>query len=249
MNIVIIEDEKPAARRLSKLITEIKPDVNIIVVLESVAQSIEWFKSNPCPDLIFSDIQLSDDLSFEIYKQINIESPIIFTTAFDEYAIQAFEHFSIDYLLKPIRREKLEKAISKLDLFQQKTTAIDAHAILKTLEQKKFRTRFLVYSGENLLSIPEDKIAYFYSEDGVTFLRTKENKKYIINDTLDKLESEVDNKRFFRANRKFIVSIESVHNASLFFKQKLKIILKPEAEEEVIVSKLKATAFKNWMNN
>lgn len=248
MKVVIIEDEIPAARRLKKLIMEVIPQVEIITVLESVRQSIDWFTNNESPDLIFSDIRLSDDLSFEIFKNISIEAPIIFTTAYDEYAIQAFEHLSVDYLLKPIRREHLEKALKKLEKIRKKDIDIPTEALLEALKGNPFKSRFLVYAGENLISLPIENIAYFYSEDGITFIKTKEGKRYIFNDSLDKIESQCDPKDFFRANRQYLLSIESVKNVIPYFNQKLKVSLIPETEGDVIVSKLKTTEFKGWLN-
>lgn len=249
MRLVIIEDEGPAARRLTKLIHEIDPKHEVLAILESVTDSLEWFSNNPQPDLVLSDIQLSDNLSFEIYKSIELEAPIIFTTAFDQYAIQAFEHLSVDYLLKPIRLEQLQKAFDKLERLKEDKPQLDIEGIIQRFGQPNYRDRFMVYSGENLISFALKDIAYFYSEDGVSFIKTWEKKRYIINESLDKLESKLDPKKFFRANRQLIVSFGSLVKAVPSFNQKLRIYLEPDFGEEVFVSKLKATEFKAWMNS
>jgi two-component system response regulator LytT len=249
MKIVIIEDEAPAARRLIKLLEQTGNEIEISVVLESVAQAKKWFSENSGIDLIFSDIQLSDNLSFEIFNSIKINAPIIFTTAFDQYAIRAFEHLSIDYLLKPVRLENLQKALEKFRLLKPAAHALDTAELMRMLSRPEYRERFLVYSGDNLLSIKTKDIAYFYSEDGTSFLATHEKKRFILNESLDKIEKEINPKNFFRANRQFIVSISGIAKVSSYFNQKLLVTLNPHNEIELIVSKLKATEFKNWLNS
>jgi two-component system response regulator LytT len=248
MKILIIEDELPASRRLRKLLLEIDPEIEVVAVLESVSSSLIWFKQNPMPDLIISDIQLSDDISFTIFNKIEVKSPIIFTTAFDQYAIEAFEHLSIGYLIKPIRKSQLENALLKLETLQINKTPSEINKLIDIISDRQHRERFLVYSGENLLSVQASDIAYFYTDQGVTFIHTKNEKRYILNESLDKIENEVDKKAFFRANRKYIVSLASILKASPYFNQKLKLFLQPETDDEVMVSKLKATAFKDWLN-
>lgn len=250
MNVVIIEDEAPAVRRLTKLLQELEDNIHVIAVLESVQQATKWFTENPSPDLIISDIQLSDNLSFEIFNSVPVQAPIIFTTAFDQYAIQAFEHLSIDYLLKPIRPENLQKALQKLKQFNVKgQPKIDTDTLLKMLGKASYRDRFLVYSGENLLSVKSSDIAYLYSEDGATFLCTMDKKRYLLNESLEKIEDDLDPKVFFRANRQFLLNIASVERTVPYFNQKLKVFLGSDPGTEVIISKLKATEFKNWLNS
>ena len=250
MNIVIIEDEAPAARKLAKLIAAEEPVANVVAILESVRESILWLENNPLPDIIFSDIQLSDDLSFEIFRHINTPVPIIFTTAYDEYAIEAFRHHSIDYLLKPIKPDDLARAIAKFRLMSSKTQAQapDFAQIIKELTQKLYRQRFVVQSGSAFVPVMAHEVAYFYSEDSTTFIRTRDDKRHIVADTLDKLETELDPRHFFRANRQYLINIESVVRFETFFNQKLIVKLAPPSTENVVVSKLKATEFKNWMN-
>lgn len=248
MNAVIIEDELPAARKLERLLKEVRPDIQVLTILESVKSAVEWFGSKPNPDIIFSDIQLSDDLSFEIFKQIEISVPIIFTTAYDEYAINAFNHFSIDYLLKPIRPEHLKRAISKIDKLSNFNTGIDFNSLVESISKREYKKRVLVYAGENIISLPINRISYFFCEDGISFIKTTGNKQFIVNESINELETECDPLLFFRANRQFLVSINSVQKVSPYFNQRLKLYLNPEPSTEVFVSKLKATSFKNWLN-
>lgn len=248
MKVVVIEDEAPAARRLVKMIGEADPSLEVVAVLESVADSVTWFIANAAPDLIFSDIQLSDDLSFEIYKKLELKTPIIFTTAFDEYAIKAFKVHSVDYLLKPIKSKALAEAIGKFKEMYNSSPQLDMAALMNSLQQKDYRTRFLVHHRENLFPVPCESVAYCYSEDGATFLRTFDDRRYIISETLDLLETQLDPQCFFRLSRQFIVQVEAVQTVQKHFNQKLKVQLQPAPIDEVLVSKSKATAFKDWLN-
>jgi len=248
MRILIIEDEAPAYRRLMKLVQECDPSAEIIGVIQSVKEGIEWFGANPAPDLILSDIQLSDDLSFKIFSQLKIQTPVIFTTAYDEYAINAFKFHSIDYLLKPINLDELKQSIEKYKSIHAANQPIDFAKFLKGFEVKEYRSRFLVYSGDSLFPISSTEIAYFLSEDGVTFLVHEGGKRYIINDSLDQLEEELNPKQFIRINRQFLMSanaIQRVHNYGI---QKLKLTVKPATDIDIIVSKLRVSAFKAWLN-
>lgn len=248
MKILIIEDEAPAYRRLMKLVQECDPTAEIVGVIQSVKEGLDWFLQNPAPDLILSDIQLSDDLSFRIFSELKIATPIIFTTAYDEYAINAFKFYSIDYLLKPINQTDLQASLEKYKSLHQKKQPTDFEEIIKSFIGKEYRTRFLVYIADSLIPIQISDIAYFYSEDGATFLVTHAGKQHIINDSLDQLEAELDPKTFSRANRQFIVSAQSVLKIHNYGNQKLKLSIKPDIDKEVIISKLRATAFKGWMN-
>jgi DNA-binding LytR/AlgR family response regulator len=247
MKVLLIEDEAPAYRRLAKLIQEGDRSIEIVGIIQSVKSGIEWFQSNPSPDLIFSDIQLADDLSFTIFKELSITIPIIFITAYDEYAIKAFKYYSIDYLLKPINADDLKNSLEKYKTIQHKSNNNNFDELINKLSQKKYRERFLVYSGDTLIPVHCSDVAYFISEDGVTIMVTKEDKHHFIVESLDKLEDELNPLDFFRVNRQFIISskaIEKIHN---YGNQKLKLIIKPAATEDIIISKLKATAFKNWL--
>ena len=251
MRVLIFEDEAPAARKMVKLIKDYDPDIEILDVIESVNDGLEWFKDNVLPDLIFSDIQLSDSLSFQVFKTLDLKVPVIFTTAYNEYAIQAFNHYSIGYLLKPIKLEDLAKSIEKFKDYKglQQSDRPDFEDIIKRLQGKSYRNRFLVYYREGLIPIASEDIAYFYSQDSVTFLMHINKKSYVINESLDALENQLSTKDFYRANRKYILSSQCIQKVEPYFNQKLVVHLSPETEETVTISKIKATSFKEWLNS
>lgn len=253
MNILIIEDEAPAARRLSQLIKEFKPNANILEQLDSVEGAIEWCSNNAMPDLAFMDIQLADGLSFEIFDAIEVQCPVIFTTAYDEYAIKAFKVNSIDYLLKPIDKNELVAAFKKYDgLTKDNSKVIDINEIVKSLnKQQDFKSRFLVKQGQRLIPVDTTQIAYFFAEDKLVFMVTDDNHKYIVDYTIEQLESELNPQHFFRANRKIITSMPAVKDIHLSFNGKLKIYLKPDLKkgEDIFVSRERAPEFKTWMGN
>lgn len=249
MRVLIIEDEAPAYRRLMKLVKECDPTAEVIGVIQSVKEGMEWLSINPAPDLILSDIQLSDDLSFKIFSNLKIQTPVIFTTAYDEYAINAFKFHSIDYLLKPINLDELKQSIEKYKSIHAPAPTTDFVKLLKGFEVKEYRSRFLVYSGDSLFPISTVEIAYFLSEDGVTFLVHEGGKRYIINDSLDQLEEELDPKQFIRVNRQFLISAKAIQRVNNYGIQKLKLTVKPPTDIDIIVSKLRVTAFKTWLNS
>jgi DNA-binding LytR/AlgR family response regulator len=248
MRVLIIEDEAPAYRRLIKLINECDPAIEIAGVIQTVKEGMEWFGKNTEPDLILSDIQLADDLSFTIFKELKINIPIIFITAFDEYAINAFKFYSVDYLLKPVGIEELRSGIEKYKLMRGQPAPGNFDELIRKLTERKFRERFLVYQGDSLIPLNCQDIAYFMSEDGESMLVTRDNKRYFIGETLDTLEEEIDDKMFFRANRQYILSLNSIQKIHNYGQQKLKVVTRPETTEEIIISKLKATHFKKWLN-
>ncbi len=251
MRVLIFEDEAPAARKMIKLLTGIGLEMEILGVIESVKEGITWLKNNPLPDLIFSDIQLSDNLSFQIFTELDLKIPVIFTTAFNEYAVQAFNHYSIDYLLKPVKEEDLIKSIKKYeDYFGSKDSAQpDYDALIKHLKGNNYRTRFLVYYREGLIPVETKDIAYFFSQESTTFIKLNNNKSYILNESLDTLENQLSPKDFYRANRKFILSTWSISKVEPYFNQKLVVHIHPLIDETVTISKTKATAFKEWLNS
>ncbi|MDX2303862.1 MAG: LytTR family DNA-binding domain-containing protein [Microscillaceae bacterium] len=249
MNVLIIEDEAPAARRLATLITRCEPRVQILEILDSVKKSLHWLGTYPEPDLIFSDIQLSDDLSFEIFRQLDLKSPIIFTTAYDEYAIRAFKLHSIDYLLKPIKEYELLQSLHKFERLQQQFASADYSHLLDHLSQKEYRSRFLVYQADSLIPIPSEEIAYFYSEEGSTLLKTHAGKSFTLNEPLDFLENQLDPKVFYRANRQFILSIKAIDLIKQYFKQKLLVTVSPAIDKQILISKQKSSQFKQWLNS
>ncbi len=250
MNIIIIEDEKPAARLLQRKVEKLGFKVN--QMLHSVQESIEWFQTNNHPDLIFLDIQLSDGLSFEIFEVIKIKSAVIFTTAYDEYALRAFKLNSIDYLLKPIDEDDLEIAINKFKSQQAKPEIqqFDFEQIKRMLvnpAEKTFKTRFTVKIGQHLKVITLNEIECFYSENKGTYIHTIDNRDYLIDVILEIVESELNPKDFFRVSRKFIVPLKAIKEIQMHSNSRLKVILPTYKFDEVIVSREKVQEFKNWL--
>jgi DNA-binding LytR/AlgR family response regulator len=250
MNIIIIEDEKPAARMLQRKVEKLGFTIN--QMLHSVEEAIEWFGSNSHPDLIFLDIQLSDGLSFEIFEQIEIKSAIIFTTAYDEYALRAFKLNSIDYLLKPIDEDELESAISKFkNQFQKNTiSTLDFEAIKRMLVnpvRKEYKERFSVKVGNQIKVISIDEVECFYSENKGTYLHTLDNRDYLIDSSLEVVESELNPKQFFRINRKFIVPLKAIKEIQMHTNSRLKLILPTCRTDEIIVARERVNEFKEWI--
>ena len=250
MNIIIIEDEKPAARLLQRKVEKLGFSINQL--LHSVEEAIVWFKNNKHPDLIFLDIQLSDGLSFEIFEKVEIKSAVIFTTAYDEYALRAFKLNSIDYLLKPIDEDDLEVAITKYQLQNTKPEIqqFDFEQIKKMLinpAEKSFKTRFTVKIGQHLKVITTDEIECFYSENKGTYIRTLEGRDYLIDAILEVVENDLNPKDFFRVSRKFIVPLKAIKEIQIHSNSRLKVILPTYKNDEVIVSREKVQEFKTWL--
>jgi DNA-binding LytR/AlgR family response regulator len=250
MTTIIIEDEKPAARLLQRKLDKLNIEVGVL--LHSVEEAIEWFSTNEHPDLIFLDIQLSDGLSFEIFEKVEIKSAIIFTTAYDEFALRAFKLNSVDYLLKPIDEDDLEIAISKFKQRLPKTEKLqlDFEEIKKMLGnpfEKEFKKRFTVKIGQHLKVISIDEIECFFSENKGTYIHTFDNRNYLIDSTLEVLEQELDPKEFYRINRKFIIPMKAIKEIVLYSNSRLKVILPSYGEDEVIVSREKVADFKVWI--
>ncbi len=250
MNVLIIEDEKPAARRLARLLEELNLNVN--QMLHSVAESIAWFQSHPHPDLIFLDIQLSDGLSFEIFDTIEVRSPIIFTTAYDEYALQAFKLNSIDYLLKPIDDEELAAAIQQFEAQKpaQQPLQIDFEDIKKLLVnpvEREYKKRFTVKVGQHLKMLPVDEIECFYSENKGTYAYTSDGRNYLLDTTLEGLEDELAPETFFRVSRKFYVNINYIKDIVSYTNSRLKVKLQKFNEQEIIVARERVKDFKLWL--
>ncbi|MCK5401981.1 MAG: response regulator transcription factor [Flavobacteriaceae bacterium] len=250
MNIIIIEDEKPSARRLQRMLNKLNIDAQ--TMLHSVEESIAWFKNNEHPDLIFLDIQLSDGLSFEIFEDIEIKSAIIFTTAYDEYALQAFKLNSIDYLLKPIDEEELAKAVNKYKerLPQLQSVTLDFNDIKKLLVNPidcEYKKRFSIKVGQHLKLINTEDIECFYSENKGTYLYTTEGRNYLLDTTLEHLEKELEPQTFFRINRKFFVNINAIKDMVSYTNSRLQIKLNSYKEQEVIVARERVKEFKIWL--
>jgi DNA-binding LytR/AlgR family response regulator len=252
MKVVIVEDEQLAACRLEKMVKESLPGIEVVAKLESVEESVEWFSTHPNPDLIFLDIHLEDGLSFSIFEQVKVASPIIFTTAFDEYAIRAFKLNSIDYLLKPINKEELNNAIRKYrELKVTSMQSVDMSRLYDMIsnQTRNWKERFSIIVGQKIKTFTLQEIAYFYSTEGITFMVLKNRSEYPIDDSLDSLAKELNPQYFFRINRKYLVKIESIVNVHIFPKSHLKLELNPLPTEEVFVSIDKVVPFKNWLDH
>lgn len=248
MNVVIIEDEKPAARRLNRMLNDL--GIVPLAMLHSVEEAINWFHNNPHPQLLFLDIQLSDGLSFDIFEEVNIKSAIIFTTAYDEYALKAFKLNSVDYLLKPIDSDELENAIQKFKNLQQANTPsfhLDEIKAMIAPNQKEYKKRFTVKIGQHLKMIAIESIECLYSENKATHLYTIDQRSYLIEETLDALEPVLDPEMFFRVSRKFYVNIHAIKDIIAYSNNRLKIILKSFNQLEIIVSRERVKDFKNWI--
>ncbi|PXY42646.1 DNA-binding response regulator [Flavobacterium cheongpyeongense] len=254
MTTLIIEDEKPAARLLQRKLEKL--DIDVQTMLHSVEESIDWFANNEHPDLIFLDIQLSDGLSFEIFEKIDIKSAIIFTTAYDEYALKAFKLNSIDYLLKPIDEDDLEVAVEKYKTRipkqdpGNKNLQLDFEQIRKMLTnpfERTYKNRFTVKIGQHLKVITTEEIECIFSENKGTYIHTFDNRNYLIDSTLEILEQEVDMKNFFRVSRKFIVPLKAIKEIQVYTNSRLKVILPSYKDDEVIVSRERVQDFKNWL--
>lgn len=252
MKILIIEDETPALNRIKKMVLEVEPSIEILDTADSIELSVPLIeKYKDTMDLILMDIELADGQSFEIFNLTEVNCPVIFTTAYDEFALKAFKVNSIDYLLKPIDKIELKTAFQKFKTIQKSASNVDAlKEMLAQISAPKnnFKERFLVKLGERLISVATNEIAYFLSKDKLTYLITKNNNKYVVDYTLEELGNMLDRKHFFQINRQFIVAINSITNIHNYFNGKLKIQLVPVVEEEVIVSRERASDLKIWLN-
>ena len=250
MKVLIIEDEAPAFRRLQKVLEEIDSNIEILEVIDSVEDTVKWMKNHKHPDLIFMDIQLSDGLSFEIFDEVKISKPVVFTTAFDEYMLRAFKVNSIDYLLKPIKKEELQKSLLKYNDLKNSYASEqpDLNKLISEirLDDKKFKTRFLVKQGDQLLSVKTDDIAFFHTHNGLIYLRTHAGRGYVVDYTLDELAQELDPEKFYRVNRQFIISFPSIKTVHKWYKGKLKLETYLQVEDEITVSAEKSSEFKSW---
>jgi DNA-binding LytR/AlgR family response regulator len=249
MKVLLIEDEQPAAKQLTKMLRHYDPNIVIIDVLESVEASVLWLKNFPAPDAIFMDIQIADGLSFDIFSQVEVTAPVIFCTAFDQYAIKAFKVNAIDYLLKPFDEAELATAMSRLE--HRQNPMLD-HNVLQTMlaqiqTPKTYRARFLVKTGQSLITIEANEIAYFYSENSICQIVTHLGKKYILENTLDELEHILAPDVFFRISRKQIIAVQAVSKIHTHFNGRLKLDLVPTFKEDVFVSRERVSEFKNWL--
>jgi two-component system, LytTR family, response regulator LytT len=251
MNVLIIEDELFAAEKLEQMLAEINPAITVLAKLGSINESVSWLLNKTC-DLIFLDIQLSDGISFSIFEQVTINTPVIFTTAYDQYAVKAFQLNSISYLLKPIRKKELEESLNKYQSLKS-AFSIDFDMLMANIQGKEpeYKKRFLIQIGEKIRKVELSEIAYFFVLEKAVFLRTFQGQSYPVDYTLDKLECLINPEKFFRINRKYIVSIDSISNMVAYSRSRVKLELKPKADEEfdTIVSIERSSDFKKWLNS
>jgi two-component system, LytTR family, response regulator LytT len=252
MKVLIIEDEIHTANGLAKMLKSIEKDIEVLNIIGSVEETIEYLSEQPALDLIFMDIQLSDGISFEIFSEIKVEYPVIFTTSYDEYAIKAFHVNSVDYLLKPIEKAALLKSLEKFKkLYSKNTQNLQIEQMLTQISfiQKEFKSRILVKTSKGLLTLQIEDIAYFYIENQIVFVKTNEDRRYLIDKTLDDVEKLLNPKKFFRLNRQFISSIKAIGSIHTYFNNTLKIELKPAIDKEIIVSRYNVKEFKEWLDD
>lgn len=252
MKILIVEDEELAVKKLQKTLAAVDASANVVGVTDSIKSSVEWLLGNPQPDLILMDIELADGQSFEIFNLTDVKSPVIFTTSYDEYALKAFKVNSVDYLLKPIQKEELQTALQKFQKLKGNGSSdINIDNLVKELQQKlqpkEYRKRFLVKHAQKLVSVEIEEIAYFYSDGRLNFFKTTDNKKFVVDYTMDELEEMLDPEKYFRISRSFYVSINSVDKIDDYFGNRLILGLKPAVDKEALVSREKVTEFKKWM--
>ncbi len=248
MKVLLIEDEQPAIEKLERYLLKYDPDIEIMDRLKSVSDSVAWFQSNQeWPDLLFLDIQLSDGLSFEIFSQVNVRLPIIFTTAFDEYALDAFKHHSIDYLLKPVTFTELSRSLKKFQDMKQWSDAPNVSGVIQQIANPSYKDRFMVKQGQHIQTLEINQIQLFYADGRTVYLMNNEGKKYIIDYKLEDLEQLLDLKQFFRVNRTFLLRIASVKDVLVYSNSRLKIQTDTDLDKEIIVSREKVADFKKWL--
>lgn len=246
---LIIEDEEPAAERLKKLISQADPEIEITNVIVSIRSAVSYLKENT-PDLIFLDIHLADGESFEIFRQVSVTSPIIFTTAYDQFALQAFKLNSIDYILKPVKKEELAAALNKFkSIYPEKKETVDYQKLADLIagEKTEYKKRLLIRYGDLLKTIEIKDAAYFYSESKTSYVATKQGARYALDNTLDELEKILEPKEFFRINRQFIVGVDAIDKMLAVSKSRVKLTLKPPSDQETIVSTERSPEFKKWL--
>lgn len=256
MKILIVEDEELAVKKLKKTLMSVDDKATVVGEADSIKSTVSWLENNPSPDLILMDIELADGQSFEVFNQTNVKSPVIFVTSYDEYALKAFKVNSVDYLLKPVQKEDLQQALDKYRNIksmyakeQEKDLNIDS--LVKELQQKflikEYRKRFLVKHGQKLVSVEVDDIAYFFSDGRLNFFKTFDNRKFVVDYTMDELSSMLDSDKYFRISRSFYISVNSVEQIHDYFGNRLLLHLKPAIDKEAIVSREKVSEFKNWL--
>lgn len=252
MKLLIVEDEELAVKKLQKTLLGIDKMIEIVGVTDSIKSTVEFLKANPSPDLILMDIELADGQSFEVFNMVPVKGPVIFITSYDEYALKAFKVNSVDYLLKPVQKEELEAALTKYRALNESNKGpADINNLIKELQSKlqpkEFRKRFLVKQAQKLVSIEVDDIAYFYSDGRLNFFKTRDNKKFVVDYTMDELSEMLDPEKYFRISRSFYVSVESIDQIHDYFGNRLLLHLNPALDKEALVSREKVMEFKKWM--
>jgi two-component system response regulator LytT len=251
MKILIVEDEELAVKKLLKTLAVTGVPAEIVGTTDSIKSSVEWLEQNPVPDLILMDIELADGQSFEIFNLTEVKSPVIFTTSYDEYALKAFKVNSVDYLLKPVQAEELQAALNKFTKLKTGKQDISIESLVKELQQKlqtkEYRKRFLVKHAQKLVSIDVEDIAYFYSDGRLNFFKTTDNRKFVVDYTMDELEEMLNPENYFRISRSFYVSIDSVDKIDDYFGNRLILGLRPVLDKEALVSREKVSEFKKWL--
>ena len=254
MRVLVVEDEKSAAKRLLKLLKDIDPAIEVIGIIDTVKGTTSWFGKNSAPDLLFLDIQLADGLSFDIFEQTQISCPVIFTTAYDQYALKAFEVYSIDYLLKPIDKEKLLRSLDKFKNMVRganKTASVDLGTLqnaLELMQGRKYKERFIVKYGEHIKSFPVENIVGFYSEEKISFFRNNDGRKYVVDYTMEQIEGLINPDFFFRINRKYIINLSGIEDVVVYSNSRLKLKVQHFNDHDLIVAREKVQEFKKWLD-
>lgn len=252
MNILIVEDEELAQKKLQKTLAAVDASAKVVGITDSIQSTVEWLQDNNSADLILMDIELADGQSFEVFNLVDVKAPVIFTTSYDEFALKAFKVNSVDYLLKPIQTEDLQTALAKYrKLSEGKAGDVNIESLVKQIQQqlqpKEYRKRFLVKHAQKLVSVDVDDISYFYSDGRLNFFKTSDNKKFVVDYTMDELEDMLDAEKFFRISRSFYVSINAIEKIDDYFGNRLILQLKPAVDKEALVSREKVSDFKKWM--
>lgn len=252
MKYAIIEDESLAVQRLSRLIQELRPGAEMVFATDTVEDAVHYFISTPAPNLVLMDIQLADGISLDIFRHCKVDCPVIFTTAYDHFAVQAFKVNSIDYLLKPVEKNELLRALDRFDTLFASTPHVhqDIDQLIAAIKEQRpeYRKRFLVKSGNKLVFLSMPQAAYFFSEEGTSFIVTREGERYIVEHTLEELESQLDPELFFRIHRGMIVSMQSIRKIEPHFNNRLLLEVNPPYDQEVAVSKHRSADFKKWLD-
>lgn len=247
MNVVIIEDELPAYNRLEKLLKQLMPDINIVAHHDSVSAAKDWFENNDTPAIVFMDIHLADGSAFDLLKKTEVNAPVIFTTAFDQYAIDAFKASGIAYLLKPVKENELSDALNKLENMKKIFSMPEHTSLAEALKETTYKKRFMIRFGDNLKTILTDDIAYFFSENKATFARTKEGRTFPVDHNLDNIDKMLDPEQFFRINRQYVISLSAIDEMKTYSKARVLVKLKPAVDDPPLVSSERSASFKHWL--